>query len=232
MPPPPVVPLLCHHTSCLDCTAALCATATTLPTVMPLPHSCRCHTAGCRAAAVMPQSLRRWVSCHHSCAAAITLLPVAPRGAATCCVVTVAATCCTATQLYHEAPLCMVSPSHCCVSYCGHRAAVCPAVAIALPPIAPRPVVSRGTAACRVVAVAATTARSCHRAPLCSCCRHTAAHRAMALLQTKPKARKTKKKEKGQLTVADGVQLLRVLLRRAAARCVTIALLLVMPWPC
>ena len=86
VPPPPVVPPLHHHTSCLNCTTALRAATTTLPTVMPPPHSCRHCTAGCRAAAVMPPSLRCWVSCHCSCAVAITLLPVAPRGAATCCV--------------------------------------------------------------------------------------------------------------------------------------------------
>jgi len=197
VPPPPVMPLLHHHTSCLDCTAALHAATATLPTVMPPPHSCRHPTAGCRATAVMPWSSRHWVSCHRSRATAITLLPVAPQGAATCCVITVAAVHCTTVRSCHEVPLCMVSPSHCCMSCCGRRAAVCPAVAIALPPVAPRAVVSRGTAACRVVAVATTTAQSCHRALLCSCRRRTAAYHAMALLQTKPKARKRKKRKKG-----------------------------------
>src|SRR5712671_3637542 len=108
--------------------ATACHASAVPPHIMPQLHhraSCRCcHAAYCHAAATLMLPSHRWVSCHRSRAVAITLLPIAPQGAAMCCVITVAAAHCTTVWSCHKVPLCMVSPSHCCMSCCGCCAAV------------------------------------------------------------------------------------------------------------
>jgi len=214
---PPIVLPLCHSTLCLNCTTThrattrlpcLCCTtthhaSTALLHCVPLPP--RCLLLCCRhtRVAVALLGVVPLQSCHSCCAAGSPAVTVVPWPSHCCplhcevllCVVSLQLMppIATAVRSCHKVPLCIVSPLHCCVSCYGHCAAVCPAVAVTLPPIAPQPVVSRGTATCRVVAVAATTVRSCHGALLCLCHQCTAACRAMALLQTKPKARKKKK---------------------------------------
>ena len=241
-----IVPRLHHHTSCCHCLSCLhCATthhASTAPPrfVLPPPRcllSCRRHTRVTIALlGVMPLQ-----SCRGCRAAGCPAIAVVPWPSHCCPLHRGALLRVVSSQLLPPvAPPRGRTMRRRCV-WSRHRTAACPAAAIALLCVLPWPSHCRPLhhgllchgALLRVVS--SQLLPPPHGRATGRCCVHVAGTPLPIVPRPCCKQnlkRETKKKEKGQLTVADGVQLLRVLLQCAAARCVAIALLLVMPWPC